>query len=1022
MNIDILQQLHQLVASTPQLQHFEHRIQQLLDFHNDNVRILVMGEFSAGKSSLINALLERPILPTGAVATTAITTFLRYSEQDEYFEAVYGNGDITRHALTQLAVFSSERETSTVRSGLQYINVYVNAPILKNMTLIDTPGLNSLNDDHTEQAMNVYKEADDGIWIFNFGKIGTSSEMTELKKLLKLQLHPLGVINMIDLSDSDDLTDLYDLTTRKLEGTVRDVVGVSAKEALEAIEEQDDDLLDLSNILILKQQLARIQIDRSKRYMRLIPLVEEFSASFHEAIKQLLHTSSYLTLLDTLEQLHETAHNKNTNKLNTLKSRYKQLQKSQAEISKIFTSETDVSKWLRQYEQEAIEREMPVKDLESNLEFPSKLKWDIHYFNENVANYNAQFKQKTNVHLLKRILFRKSELQSLNEIYKLLTQKERTYKERLGLVYLKEQQLLESWYDYDVEVESIMQPLQDDLMTQQQIYNEEIAQQQTENERLLQDANTLINSWLPIVKAHMLIKQLDENVASTIVFVHVKRHLAMRKDISSYNEKLMEKTIVQEQYEWNHTPLLPQETIHSLHPIEGKHLSSYRIVTLLPLTATAFIGLGTVSSTVVSSLQNENSALFQLINNEDDYDEQYDDDSDYDDTDEYNYETYDADDSSHTPTARVTDSTRSVTTISPSSISSSDSLGYVTPSHDRVPVFSHPDADGTPIGYLRAGEAYDILAVSERLRMKLGEDQWIVYNKSDVSFNQQELNARLQTNATPLQQATVTSHNVAIFSQPSRSSAMIGYLENKSTVSIYDTASGDWVDIGNGAWVESDKHLSISWPYTGKNSLPNPIGEAVIKTDDFLNVRASTNVNGQVLGRLLNGERVNVYAVDNATGWLKVGSNAWISGDKKYVTYTKYVVASPTPKQTTVPQTTAPQTTSTPTPQSSAPQQNNVVQQKPPAQTSSEVTETVEAETIEIEETAPLEAIGEVTVITKEFINVRNAPNQTGDIIGTLDQYEYVEFYDVNNSSGWLQIGENEWISGDEAFVTYTFY
>lgn len=1005
MNIDILQQLQRIVASTPQLQHFEHRIQQLLDFHNDNVRILVMGEFSAGKSSLINALLERPILPTGAVATTAITTFLRYSKGDEYFEAVYENGGVESHSLDQLAAFSSERETSTVRSGLQYVNVYVKAPILKTMTLIDTPGLNSLNANHTEQAMNVYQQADDGIWIFNFAKIGTSSEMTELKKLLQLQLHPLGVINMIDLSDLDDLSDLYALTKQKLEGAVRDVVGVSAMEAIEALAEQDQELLQLSNIDVLKSYLTRIQIDRSKRYMRLLPLLEEFNESFHKAIAQLLHTSAYLEDVNQLKQLHETANHSNQSTFNTLQSQYKKLQKLQATVSRTFTDETDVSKWVKQYEQEAIARELPIDEWKGHLEFPSQLKWDVHYFNEKVTNYNAQFKEKTNVHLLKRLLFKKDELQTLNDTYKSLIQDEMTYKERIGLIGLKEQQLLESWNGYDVAIESIMQPLHDDLTAQQQAYNEAITQQQQENEQLLQRANAFIHQWLPIVKAHMLLKQLDEREAFHIVFDHVKIHLTMRQDIASYNEKLMANIIVQEYYEWNHTPTLPHETIHSLKPIEGKHLSSYRIVTLLPLTATALIGLGTVSSTVVSSLQNEDSALFQLINGEEEYEDEYDDSSDdsYDDTDDYDYNEYE-DDSSYTPVARVTDSTGSSTTISPSSANSSDALGYVTPSHNRVAVFSHPDADGTPIGYLRAGETYDVLAVSERLRMKLGEDQWIVYNKSNVSFNQQELDARLQTNATPLHRATVTSNTVAIFSEPSRASAMIGYLENASNVSIYDTASDDWIDIGNNAWVEGSKHLSISWPYTAKNSLPNPIGEAVVTTDDFLNVRATTSVNGQVIGRLLEGERINIYAVDSATGWLKVGNNAWISGDKNFVTYTKYAVAkTPTVQQTPKAQEVE-RAVATPTPQ--------------PVQTQPEEPTVEETPTTE----EPLTAIGEVTIITKDFINVRNAPNQTGDIIGTLNQYEYVEFYDVDNSSGWLQIGENEWISGDEAFVTYTLY
>ena len=59
------------------------RFNELLDALNaDAVRLVVLGEFSRGKSSLVNALLGIDLLPTALQATTAINTFVRMLPDD----------------------------------------------------------------------------------------------------------------------------------------------------------------------------------------------------------------------------------------------------------------------------------------------------------------------------------------------------------------------------------------------------------------------------------------------------------------------------------------------------------------------------------------------------------------------------------------------------------------------------------------------------------------------------------------------------------------------------------------------------------------------------------------------------------------------------------------------------------------------------------------------------------------------------------------------------------------------------
>ena len=50
---------------------------------DENLRVLVMGKFSSGKSTFLNGLLGRPLLPMKAIPTTAVIGEIRYSDTEE---------------------------------------------------------------------------------------------------------------------------------------------------------------------------------------------------------------------------------------------------------------------------------------------------------------------------------------------------------------------------------------------------------------------------------------------------------------------------------------------------------------------------------------------------------------------------------------------------------------------------------------------------------------------------------------------------------------------------------------------------------------------------------------------------------------------------------------------------------------------------------------------------------------------------------------------------------------------------
>lgn len=124
-------------------------------------RLAVLGQFKRGKSTLLNALLHEPLLPTGILPVTAIPTTLRYgperhvriSFRDGRCEDYNGS---LEHLQAILARYVSEQENPANRFGVAQVDVEHPAALLaQRVEIMDTPGIGStvLHNTRTAQAM-----------------------------------------------------------------------------------------------------------------------------------------------------------------------------------------------------------------------------------------------------------------------------------------------------------------------------------------------------------------------------------------------------------------------------------------------------------------------------------------------------------------------------------------------------------------------------------------------------------------------------------------------------------------------------------------------------------------------------------------------------------------------------------------------------------------------------------------------------------------------------------------------------
>ena len=145
----------------------EKQLSAIVDKQNDNLlNISVIGEFSTGKSSFINALVGYELLAVNAIqGTTVAITIIEYSEKfsitltdflGKSSKRVYKSIDSLRQ---QLHIYTND---AAYAKKIDYVTVTLPSIILKNgYRIIDTPGTNSLELWHEEVTCRAIRELSD---------------------------------------------------------------------------------------------------------------------------------------------------------------------------------------------------------------------------------------------------------------------------------------------------------------------------------------------------------------------------------------------------------------------------------------------------------------------------------------------------------------------------------------------------------------------------------------------------------------------------------------------------------------------------------------------------------------------------------------------------------------------------------------------------------------------------------------------------------------------------------------------
>jgi tRNA U34 5-carboxymethylaminomethyl modifying GTPase MnmE/TrmE len=189
-------------------------------------RVLVMGDFNRGKSTLLNALLGSEVLPINATPTTAVITIIRYGDEPKV-RVLAANKTETEMTFDEFkGHYQLNIEDGTVQDNdiqdrfSQVAQAVVEYPLelcRNNVELVDSPGLN----DHparTARVMQQLAQTDAVIFVFDAMHFYTQQERDYLENLQRRH----GLTNIFFIVNAWDNIEKSSLEPEKDMAKIRD--------------------------------------------------------------------------------------------------------------------------------------------------------------------------------------------------------------------------------------------------------------------------------------------------------------------------------------------------------------------------------------------------------------------------------------------------------------------------------------------------------------------------------------------------------------------------------------------------------------------------------------------------------------------------------------------------------------------------------------------------------------------------------------------------------------------------------
>lgn len=181
---------------------------ETLTQENPPIDVAVLGQFKSGKSSFINTLIGREILPVGVIPVTTVITRLQYGAR-ERARVTFLNGEQSEIPLSCVQDYTSEAVNPNNKKNVEVVDIEL--PGLEpypGLRLVDTPGLGSVFKIHREVSEHWLPEVGAAIVAISADRPLSEHDIDLIEDLLRLTPRIVLLLTKADLLTSTQQTEV----------------------------------------------------------------------------------------------------------------------------------------------------------------------------------------------------------------------------------------------------------------------------------------------------------------------------------------------------------------------------------------------------------------------------------------------------------------------------------------------------------------------------------------------------------------------------------------------------------------------------------------------------------------------------------------------------------------------------------------------------------------------------------------------------------------------------------------------
>jgi predicted GTPase len=218
---------------------------------NFKVFIPLLGTFNAGKSSLLNELLQKEVLPQNIVPETTIACELRYGSEEKL---------VAYKKSGEPVVFQLEDISKILPKQYTHIELYQNTEILKelnNIVIVDMPGLDSAIAEHNQAIVNYIKQ---GVYYIVLAEVEFGLKESVLNFLYELNAYDIDFSILVSKTDHK-LPEDVEMVQQNVKAVAKNITGkdITVGKVSTKLHEITDFIAILRNIDQTNLMVANLQ-------------------------------------------------------------------------------------------------------------------------------------------------------------------------------------------------------------------------------------------------------------------------------------------------------------------------------------------------------------------------------------------------------------------------------------------------------------------------------------------------------------------------------------------------------------------------------------------------------------------------------------------------------------------------------------------------------------------------------------------------------------------------------------------